>query len=453
MQYLGTKVVRVAIFFFALIAIPVVRAEEVVNETADTLDLVILSMGLNILIAAALLWFIIKHKDNFVQNRLFLSIIALLFFANGLLFAAESLVQLKGASLSNQFVVFLSMLTISMDFYTAMLFPIIFVLFPSPIFTQRKHLITFGVLVALTYLVLLTIGIFELLPMAGIIFLSNIIMLPAFLIPIRWYLLYRDSPLQIERNHAVAAAMLGIGILISQGMFSWPSLFIFGGETLVGGLTGLTSAGVSDTVSWTVVFNHSRFIMTSMFLLYIVFKELTVSKEIVSPPLRLVALTVFFVGIANAMVRGLVDDPLLSALWEFFAIRGTYGLVRPLIIVYLLLKFNLINMGNPEVRKVARLVALVLISVWVAMVFEIFQAFLPIPQLLSAAIIGVVLAFLIGWEDRVFEDVARESEDSQLSIIDEFVEQDDVSRFIALGLLTMIIGCFLAFVISGMIVS
>ena len=158
----------------------------------------------------------------------------------------------------------------------------------------------------------------------------------------------------------------------------------------------------------------------------------------------------FFVGIANAMVRGLVDDPLLSTLWEFFAIRGTYGLVRPLIIVYLLLKFNLINMGNPDVRRVARLVALVLISVWVAMVFEIFQAFLPIPQLLSAAIIGVVLAFLIGWEDRVFEDVARESEDSQLSIIDEFVEQDDVSRFIALGLLTMIIGCFLAFVISGM---
>lgn len=453
MQHLGTKVVRVAILLSALIFLPVVRAEEGVSETADTLDLVILSMGLNILIAAALLWFIIKHKDNFVQNRLFLSIIALLFFANGLLFAAEGFLQLKGSTLSVQSVVFLSRLTVSMDFYTAMLFPIIFVLFPSPIFTQRNHVIAFGVLVAVTYLVLLTIGVFEILPIASIIFVSNIIMLPAFLIPIRWYLLYRDSPSQIERNHAVAAAMLGIGILISQGMFSWPSLFIFGGETLVGGLTGLTSASVSGTVSWTVVFNHSRFIMTSMFLLYIVFKELTVSKEIVSPPLRLVALTVFFVGIANAMVRGLVDDPLLSTLWEFFAIRGTYGLVRPLIIVYLLLKFNLINMGNPDVRRVARLVALVLISVWVAMVFEIFQAFLPIPQLLSAAIIGVVLAFLIGWEDRVFEDVARESEDSQLSIIDEFVEQDDVSRFIALGLLTMIIGCFLAFVISGMIVS
>ena len=453
MQYLWPKLVRVAVFFFALVSIPVARAEEGVTETADTLDLVILSMGLNILIAAALLWFIIKHKDNFVQNRLFLSIIALLFFANGLLFAAEGLLQLKAASLSAQSVVFLSMLTVSMDFYTAMLFPLIFVLFPSPIFTQREHLIAFSVFIAVTYLVLLTIGVFELLPIAGIIFVSNIIMLPAFLIPIRWYLLYRDSPSQIERNHAVAAAMLGIGILISQGMFSWPSLFIFGGETLVGGLTGLTSASVSGTVSWTVVFNHSRFIMTSMFLLYIVFKELTVSKEIVSPPLRLVALTVFFVGIANAMVRGLVDDPLLSTLWEFFAIRGTYGLVRPLLVVYLLLKFNLINMGNPEVRRVARLVALVLISVWVAMVFEIFQAFLPIPQLLSAAIIGVVLAFLIGWEDRVFEDVARESDDSQLSIIDEFVEQDDVSRFIALGLLTMIIGCFLAFVISGMIVS
>ena len=109
-------------------------------------------------------------------------------------------------------------------------------------------------------------------------------------------------------------------------------------------------------------------------------------------------------------------------------------------------------MGNSEVRKVARLVALVLISVWVAMVFEIFQAFLPIPQLLSAAIIGVVLAFLIGWEDRMFENVAKDSEDSQLHIIGEFVEPDDVSRFITMGLITMIIGCFLAFVKTGLLV-
>jgi len=78
-------------------------------------------------------------------------------------------------------------------------------------------------------------------------------MIPAFLIPVRWYLLYRDSPKQIERNHAVAAGMLGIGILVSQGMFSWTSIFVLGGETLVAGLGGLTNVEALETVSWSVV--------------------------------------------------------------------------------------------------------------------------------------------------------------------------------------------------------
>jgi len=453
MQNLWVRGLRAAIFFSALVLIPVVRAEEGMEEATNTLDLVILSMGLNILIALTLLWFVIKHRENFVQNRLFLAIISLLFLANGIHFACESFVQLQGSSLSERSVGFLSATSIFINYYTALIFPLIFILFPSPIFTERHHMIWAGVVVAVMYLVLITISTFELLPFNLVVFLSNLFMILSFMIPVRWYLLYRDSPEQLERNHAVAAGMLGIGILVSQGMFSWPSLFIFGGETLVSTASagGLTSTAVADTVSWEVVWNHMRFIMSSMFLLYIVFKELTVAKEMVSVPLRFVALVVFFIGIINALVAGLVEDYSLSTLWDFFAIRGTYGLVRPLIVVYLLLKFNLIDMGNPKVRKVARLVALVLISVWVAMVFEIFQAFLPIPQLLSAAIIGVVLAFLIGWEDRVFENVAKESEDSQLYLIDNFVEQDDVSRFIAIGLITMVIGCFMAFIYSGMI--
>lgn len=452
MQNLWLKAVRAAIFLSALAFIPVVRAEEGIKDTADTLDLMILSMGLNLLIAVTLLWFVLKYKDNFVQNRLFLAVISLLFLANGIHFASESLVLLKGSSLSDRSVNFLLMMRASMDFYTATIFMIIFVLFPSPVFTQRKHMIWLGVIVATLYLLLLIIFISEIVPPTAVILFSNIFMLVGFMIPIRWYLLYRDSPTQLERNHAVAAGMLGIAILVSQGMFSWTSIFVYGGETLVASMGGVTNADVLDTVAWSVVFNHARFVMSSMFLLYIVFKELTVAKDIVSPPLRFVALTVFLVGILNALVNGLVEDSNLSSLWNFFAIRGTYGLVRPLLIVYLLLKFNLINMGNSEVRKVARLVALVLISVWVAMVFEIFQAFLPIPQLLSAAIIGVVLAFLIGWEDRMFENVAKDSEDSQLHIIDEFVEPDDVSRFITMGLITMIIGCFLAFVKTGLFV-
>ena len=69
MQNLWLRGVRAAIFLCALVFIPVVRAEEGIKETADTLDLMILSMGLNLLIALTLLWFVLKYKENFIQNR------------------------------------------------------------------------------------------------------------------------------------------------------------------------------------------------------------------------------------------------------------------------------------------------------------------------------------------------------------------------------------------------
>jgi len=109
-------------------------------------------MGLNILLALTLLWFILKQKDIFVQNRLFLAVIALLFLANGTLFAVESLIELKGSSFTTRTVVFLSTVTIAMDFYTAVVFPLIFLLFPSPIFTQRKHTMIAASSLAVAYL-------------------------------------------------------------------------------------------------------------------------------------------------------------------------------------------------------------------------------------------------------------------------------------------------------------
>ena len=41
------------------------------------------------------------------------------------------------------------------------------------------------------------------------------------------------------------------------------------------------------------------------------------------------------------------------------------------------------------------------------------------------------------------------SDDTQLMIVDEFIEPDDVSRFITVGLLTMVLGCFLLSLTRG----
>jgi hypothetical protein len=106
-------------------------------------------------------------------------------------------------------------------------------------------------------------------------------------------------------------------------------------------------------------------------------------------------------------------------------------------------------MRKDELRRVARLVALLLVSVWVAMVFEILQAFLPVPQLLSAALIGVVLAFAVGWEDRFFEHIAAVSDDPQLMQISAPFDEDDPARFMSLGALIMMFCLLLGFIVGG----
>ena len=105
-------------------------------------------------------------------------------------------------------------------------------------------------------------------------------------------------------------------------MFAWSSIFIYGGESLVAGI-------------------HRSYMHEQFFGL----RRRT--EELVSYSVQ----RLWFITLKTA---------------SFFALIGS-----TLIMVYLLLKFNLIDMRQP--RKVA-IVALVLISVWVAMVFEMLSA-------------------------------------------------------------------------------
>jgi hypothetical protein len=202
-------------------------------------------------------------------------------------------------------------------------------------------------------------------------------------------------------------------------------------------------------VAWEVVVGHLRSVVPIMLLLYIVYKELVLPKEKRSVALRSVALIILFIGLLNALVVGFINDEEIQSLWDFFVIQGSFGLVRPLIVVFIILKFDLFDMRKDELRRVARLVALLLVSVWVAMVFEILQAFLPVPQLLSAALIGVVLAFAVGWEDRFFEHIAAVSDDAQLMQISAPFDEDDPARFMSLGALIMMFCLLLGFIVGG----
>jgi hypothetical protein len=117
-------------------------------------------------------------------------------------------------------------------------------------------------------------------------------------------------------------------------------------------------------------------------------------------------------------------------LWHQFAAAGTFGLIRPVLFVYLAIKFNLVDLSKKSIRNKVRLIAVLLATVWASSLFEIIQAFLPVPQILSAAIIGVILSFGIGWEQKIFDGIATISEDDYLSSPKEIFEEPDLFRVV-----------------------
>lgn len=439
---------------FVLLCAPSALADESsgsdIEDTANSLDLNVLSMGLNILIAGTFIWLIFKDKENHLQNRMTLVVLGLLFLGNAFIFTFQSIVESGFGGLSEDFAGALSLTAAALNIYTAFLFPLLFMLFPSPIFTQRKHFIGAVISLVALFFFLLVAYAFGIISFLILTIIFNIVGISGFLIPVRWYLLYRDSDIAYERNHAVGAGLIGIAILVSQGMTSWISLLVYGGESHIYGFSTGANTQIGDVgVSWEVIIGHLRSVVPIMLLLYIVYKELVISTEKRSVALRSLSLIILFIGLMNAVVVGFIEDENVRNLWDFFVIQGSFGLVRPLIVVFIVLKFDLFDMRKDELRRVARLVALLLVSVWVAMVFEILQAFLPVPQLLSAAFIGVVLAFAVGWEDRFFENIATVSDEAQLMQVNGPFDEDDPARFMSLGALIMMFCLLLGFLVGG----
>ncbi len=85
---------------------------------------------------------------------------------------------------------------------------------------------------------------------------------------------------------------------------------------------------------------------------------------------------------------------------------------------------------------------------WASGFFEIVQAFVPLPQLLSAALIGVALAFAIGWEDRVFEGLMEDSASRRVPKVEVF-EDGDLYKLVMMTVAGVLFSVCLAFVGAG----
>jgi len=394
----------------------------------STTELVILSLGLAGLIGGSFLWFTFRDKKTNIVMRMNLLIMSLLFLINFTIFALYTFQELSFSEGTEEI---LNPLILYLNMATFMQFGLLFLLFPSPIFTERKPmLLAMCSLPAISISILFTSRLFfehwETVSFLMQHALSNL----CSLIAIRWYILHRTSDSVVKRNHAIAAVLLMFG-LVGSVLTRWPVLFSLGGGDLYSqGFGGFIFPDFT-TSDFLFLFHHSLELIPILGMFVVLITEIMVPRGKRDTVVLLLSLFFFLFGLVNVMVVKFIDvNTDFRILWHHFAAAGTFGLIRPVLFVYLAIKFNLVDLSKKSIRNKVRLIAVLLATVWASSLFEIIQAFLPVPQILSAAIIGVILSFGIGWEQKIFDGIATISEDDYLSSPKEIFEESDLFRVV-----------------------
>ena len=252
---------------------------------------------------------------------------------------------------------------------------------------------------------------------------------------VRTYLNYRSDVDNTLRNASIAAGLIFFAFM-GAGTLRWPFLF-FPISSPYGGVNFWGTQW--PTLSYTFI---------SVAMMVILWKEITIKREYRDKTLQILAMVYLLIGFLNMVVQLVLEDGEFQELWDYFVNQGSYGLLRPLIVILLALRFNLFELLDDHIRGRVRILALLIITVWASGFFEIVQAFVPLPQLLSAALIGVALAFAIGWEDRVFEGLMEDSASRRVPKVEVF-EDGDLYKLVMMTVAGVLFSVCLAFVGAG----
>ena len=151
----------------------------------------------------------------------------------------------------------------------------------------------------------------------------------------------------------------------------------------------------------------------------------------------------------SATIFGLGDDgQTIQELWKTFTTQMHFTILRSLIAMYILLKYGFFDI-NDETKPLAKLMAIILIVVATSATLELVQSIVPINQMLTAALLGVIIAFGIGWEEKSFDTLVS----NPANITDYVDKKWFPSIDLPEGLLTKIDYSYLLFIIVAVLVS
>ena len=142
--------------------------------------------------------------------------------------------------------------------------------------------------------------------------------------------------------------------------------------------------------------------------------EIFRSIKIGSSPITYIVLGIFILGFFNWIQDTLLLDSYYSCLEgtceetsEIFDLVNylTSGvliyLIKPLLFVYLMVQFKIIDTSSEQNKNLMRIMILLILLIISSSIIELLQSLIPIPQMISGSILAIGVVFFIGWEEKI----------------------------------------------------
>ncbi|MGB0378402.1 MAG: hypothetical protein ACPGGE_06220, partial [Poseidonia sp.] len=76
-------------------------------------------------------------------------------------------------------------------------------------------------------------------------------------------------------------------------------------------------------------------------------------------------------------------------------------LIKPLLLVYLMLQYNIIDTADEQNRNLVRILVLLVLLILSSSIIEMIQSLIPIPQMVTGSLLAIGVVFFIGWEEKI----------------------------------------------------
>jgi len=443
---------------------------------AETVALLPIATMIHLILGVMIIILVFKSQKSTSNERFAGLIIGWLLFTLGILWFFRTVIDYQFANeniTNDQYSEsFLRFGNRSVWLITVALASILPLVFPYPVIQNTSVVLGSGALIGVITIVLVPFGILTGFRFEGF----NVLMyaLP-FLIWIAVYLRYLFSEMLDDRGEdrlisSVAALMIisvfaewmtyWMGIVTTQENHFTARFTVEGWEVVPVG------PNLPSTIAWQVgqaIFSTSIIVLFSGEMWRIIRKGFS--------GVSLLTMTFFVLGILwfifDYTQMGIIDSCVETACesmnetyltWYVFTSQIIRYLGVPLLFMYVILNFNLIETEGENVWFTRVLVLLMLLIV-TSSIIELIQTVLPIPQMITSALFAAAVVIFIGWEEKITNGMIRRSESIsgtllKLGEVREVKFEENQYRVFSIIIgISLVLALMISFLISMMEIS